>query len=152
MTIKLNEAATSLTPKSLSPKKSPHDIRRVLSSKESPSGKTKQANMLEIAPTLSLHSFTATTSNFKNSLIDRGANGGMAGSNVGIIACTFQRVNISGINNYQVTNLKVVSYNGVINTHCGLVIRIFHQYAYMPTKKTIHSSTQLEHFKNTVDG
>ena len=48
--LKLNEAATSLTPKSLSPKKSPHDIRRVLSNKDSPTVKTRQGNMLEIAP------------------------------------------------------------------------------------------------------
>ena len=108
--------------------------------------KQKQANMLEIAPTISLHSSTATTSNFKNSLIDRGANGGMAGPDIRIIACTDRCVNISSINNHQVTGLKVVSCGRVIFTHCGLVISIFHQYAYMPTNKTIHSSTQLEYF------
>ena len=75
----------------------------------------------------------------------------MAGSDVRIISCTDRRVNISGIDNHQVTDLKVVSCGGVNNTNCGLVIGIFHQYAYMPTNKTIHLSTQLEHFKNSVD-
>jgi len=86
------------------------------------------------------------------SLVDCGANGGIAGSDVCIIAkipdCT---VNICGIDNHEITEIPIVTAGGVVKTNNGEVIVVLHQYAYHGKGKTIHSSAQLEHFKNDVN-
>ena len=84
-------------------------------------------------------------------MIDRGANGGIAGDNVCIIATTDCQVNVSGINNHQLTNLKIVTAGGVCPSNQGEVVVILHQYAYNPGHQTIHSSLQMEQFGNIVD-
>ena len=87
------------------------------------------------------------------SLIDRGANGGLAGSDVWIIQKDVapRLVDVSGIDSHQVTNLPIVTVGGVVPSQRGPVIAIMHQYAYMGEGKTIHSSGQLEHYKNNVN-
>ena len=89
----------------------------------------------------------------KGSLIDRGANGGLAGSDVRIVhkAAVPRYVDVSGIDSHQVTDLPIVTVGGVVPSQRGDVIAIMHQYAYMGEGKTIHSSCQLEHFKNDVN-
>ena len=88
----------------------------------------------------------------KGSLVDRGANGGIAGTDSRIISVGTRRVDISGINNHQLDNLKVVTAGAVAKSQRGEVIIILHQYAQIPNHdRTIHSSGQLEHFKNHVD-
>jgi len=105
----------------------------------------------------SVHEMTYKVSNHRgyvddhSSLIDRGANGGLAGSNMRIIATTDRRVDISGIDNHQMTNLKIVTAGGVVPTQRGEVLGIFHQYASVPQGRTIHSSVQLESFGIKVD-
>jgi len=84
-------------------------------------------------------------------LVDRGANGGIAGNNLRIIETTGDIVDVEGIDNHQVTNIPIVTAGGVTKTNKGPVIAIFHQYAHMPTSKTIHSSGQIEYYKNEVD-
>ncbi|KAG7353772.1 hypothetical protein IV203_003127 [Nitzschia inconspicua] len=84
-------------------------------------------------------------------LVHRGANGGIAGSNLRIIKTTGDVVNVEVIDNYQVTNVPVVSGGGLTKTNKGPVIAIFHQYAHMPTSKTIHSACQIEYYENEVD-
>ena len=87
-----------------------------------------------------------------DSLVDRGANGGLAGGDVRILETVSGReVDISGIDNHQVTGLSIGTAAGVVETNRGSVICIFHQYAIIGTGKTIHSSGQIEHFKNHVD-
>ena len=78
-------------------------------------------------------------------LIDCGANGGVAGADVHVITSTHRAVNIQGIIEHQVTDLKIVTAGGVVQTQ-GPVIVIFNQYAHIGTGKTIHSSVQLEEF------
>ena len=56
-----------------------------------------------------------------SSLIDQGANGGIAGDNVRIIATTDRQVNVSGIDNHQLTDLKNVTYSPSV---CILAIRL----------------------------
>ena len=80
------------------------------------------------------------------SLIDRGANGGVAGADVRVIASTHRVVNVQGISVHQVTDLKIVMAGGVVQTQRGPVIVILNQYAHIGTGKTIHSSVQLEEF------
>ena len=84
-------------------------------------------------------------------LVDRGANGGLAGSDMGVIHKTHRKINIQGIDNHEVTGLDVVTAATLLNTSQGKVIGIFNEYAYLGKGSSIHSSGQLEWFKTNVD-
>ena len=86
-----------------------------------------------------------------NQLVDRGANGGLAGSDMRGIYKTHRKINISGIDNHEVTGLDVVTAATLLNTSLGKVIGIFNEYAYLGKGSSIHSSGQLEWFKTFVD-
>ena len=86
-----------------------------------------------------------------NQLVDRGANGGLAGSDMRVIHKTHRKINISGIDNHDVTGLDVVTAATLLNTSLGKVIGIFNEYAYLGKGSSIHSSGQLEWFKTNVD-
>ena len=60
-------------------------------------------------------------------LIDRGANGGVAGADVCVIEMTHHAINIQGVSDHQVTDLKIVTAGSVVQTQHGPVIAIFHQ-------------------------
>ena len=130
----------------------PSDLRRVLSS-----SKSKKNNKPNLHIETSVHELVYQVSNHRGyvdeqvSLVDRGANGGLAGSNMRVIATTDRLVDISGINNHQMTGLKIVTAGGVVPTQRGNVIGIFHQYAHVPQGRSIHSSVQLESFGIKVD-
>ena len=97
---------------------------------------------------MSAHKHTSS----RGALVDRGANGGLAGADVRVIARTDRKVNMSGIDNHQMTNLSIVSTGGVVQANCGEVIIIMHQYTHVPQNgKTIHSAIQLESFGTNVD-
>jgi hypothetical protein len=88
----------------------------------------------------------------RGSLIDRGANGGVAGDDVRIInQSPHRKVDIQGLDNHQVNSVPIVTAGGVMQTQNGDVIAILHQYAYHGKGKTIHSSGQLEWYKNDVN-
>jgi hypothetical protein len=80
-------------------------------------------------------------------LIDRGANGGIAGDDVWIIDCTGQQVDVQGIDNHQIVDIPIVAAGAVVKTQRGEVIVFLHQYAYTGKGRTIHSSGQLEWYK-----
>jgi len=61
-----------------------------------------------------------------SSLIDPGANGRIAGDNVRIITTTDRQVNVSGIDNHQLTNLKIVTACGVCPSNQDEVVVIVH--------------------------
>ena len=84
-------------------------------------------------------------------LVDRGANGGLAGSDMRVIYKTQHKINIQGIDNHEVTGLDVVTAATLLNTSQGKVIGIFNEYAYLGKGSSIHSSGQLEWFKTNVD-
>lgn len=85
------------------------------------------------------------------SLVDRGANGGIAGNDVRIINRTNKSVNVRGIDDHQITDIPLVTAGGVAQTQKGEVIVILHQYAFTGKGKTIHSAAQLEWYKNDVN-
>ena len=85
-------------------------------------------------------------------LVDHGANGGLAGSDMRVIHRTYRKINIQGIDNHDVTGLDVVTAATLLNTSQGKVIGIFNEYAYLGKGSSIHSSGQLEWFKTNVDG
>jgi len=78
------------------------------------------------------------------SLVDRGANGGIAGDDVRIIEKSDWTVDVRGIDNHQIVDIPIVTAGGVVKTQHGPAIVILHQYAYTGQGKTIHSSAQLE--------
>ena len=68
-----------------------------------------------------------------------------------VIYKTNRKINISGIDNHEVTGLDVVTAATLLNTSQGKVIGIFNEYAYLGKGSSIHSSGQLEWFKTYVD-
>ena len=84
-------------------------------------------------------------------LVDRGAIGGLAGSDMRVIHKPHRKINIQGIDNHEVTGFDVVTASTLLNTSQGKVIGIFNEYAYLGKGSSIHSSGQLEWFKTNVD-
>jgi Reverse transcriptase (RNA-dependent DNA polymerase) len=135
--ILVNAAKTSNT------KLPPGDIRRVMSKSS-----TRSAHM---ARTIYNASASKTTTKDTMSLIDRGANGGIAGNDVRVLFKTHRTVDIRGIDNHQLTDISIGTVGGVVDTHKGPVIAIMHQYALIGNGHSIHAPCQIEHFKNHVD-
>ena len=115
------------------------DITKVLSAKRS-----RQIQVCK-------HYIFQHANHTNNQLVDRGANGGLAGSDMRVIYKTHRKINISGIDNHEVTGLDVVTAATLLNTSLGKVIGIFNEYAYLGKGFSIHSSGQLEWFKTLVD-
>ena len=84
-------------------------------------------------------------------LIDRGANGGVAGEDVRLIARHHRTVHVHGIDNHELTDIPIDTVGGVVPSQHGPVIAILHQYAFMGRGHTIHSAGQLEWFSNEVN-
>ena len=80
----------------------------------------------------------------KGALVDRGANGGLAGSDVRAIHVSSREVDVQGIDNHRLTNIPIVTAAGVVDTQKGPVVLIMNQYAHVKHGKTIHSAAQLE--------
>ena len=91
------------------------------------------------------------SSSHYGSLIDRGANGGLAGSDVRILERTGRTVSVTGIDNHELPGLDIVSCAALLHTNHGKVVLIMHEYAYYGRGKTIHSPGQIEWFQNTCD-
>ena len=84
-------------------------------------------------------------------LIDRGANGGLAGADMKVIHTTPRKINIVGIDNHELTGLNVVTAAALLDTQKGPIIGIFHEYAHLGKGKSIHASGQMEWFNCQVD-
>ena len=115
------------------------DITKVLSAKRS-----RQIQVCK-------HYIFQHANHTNNQLVDRGANGGLAGSDMRVIYKTHRKINISGIDNHEVNGLDVVTAATLLNTSLGKVIGIFNEYAHLGKGSFIHSSGQLEWFKTHVD-
>ena len=126
------------------------DIRRVLSHTHKRPGPLPekmitidgkryiQADVHKITYNMSTGNITKSTS----SLVDRGANGGMAGSDVRLLEASDRFADITGIDEHSLMNLRISTVSGVAQSHQGPVCLIMHQYAYHGKGKTIHSSGQ----------
>ena len=62
-------------------------------------------------------------------LIDRGANGGLAGADMSVIHTTARKINIVGIDDHELTGLNVVTAAALLDTQKGPIIGVFHEYA-----------------------
>ena len=85
------------------------------------------------------------------SLVDRGANGGISGSDVRIIEKLHRHVDVQGIDNHRMNDIPIVTAGGVTKTQRGDIILILNQYAYVGKGTSIHSSPQIEAYKNKCD-
>ena len=83
------------------------DITKVLSAKRS-----RQIQVCK-------HYIFQHANHTNNQLVDRGSNGGLAGSDMRVIYKTHRKINISGIDNHEVTGLDVVTAATLLNTSLG---------------------------------
>ena len=107
-------------------------------------------------PTYHIANAKAATQHSRAALLDRGANGGLAGSaDCRIISRSADRfVNVEGIDKHQLENIPSVSCGAYspVSRHHGPVILIFHQFAGMMRGPTILSAGQLlESYSNKVN-
>jgi hypothetical protein len=84
-------------------------------------------------------------------LIDRDANGGVAGTDTRLIDKSLCSGHIQGIDDHMIKDVPIGTVGAVVNTQRGEVIAIMHQYAYTGKGGTIHSSGQLEWCGNDVN-
>ena len=85
------------------------------------------------------------------SLVDSGANGGLAGSDVRVLSKSSRKCTVTGIDQHQINGLDIVQCAALVNTNHGYVNLIMSEYAYYGKGHTIHSSGQIEWHKNQVD-
>ena len=85
------------------------------------------------------------------SLVDRGANGGLAGSDVRILSRSSRKCTGTGIDSHELQGLDVVQCAALLETNHGIVNLIMNEYNCYGKGHTIHSSGLVEWFKNSVD-
>ena len=85
------------------------------------------------------------------SLVDRGANGGHAGSDVRILSISSRKCTVTGIDQHQINGLDIVQCAALVKPNHGYVNLIMNEYAYYGKGHTIHSSGQIEWNINQVD-
>ena len=76
------------------------------------------------------------------SIVDRGANGGLAGSDERILSKSSRKCTVTGIDQHQINGLEIVQCPALVNTNHAYVNLIINEYAY---------SGQIEWHKNLVD-
>ena len=84
-------------------------------------------------------------------LVDRGVNSGLAGSDVRILFRSSRKCTVTGIDSLELQGLDVVQCAALVETNHGIVNLIMNEYACYGKGHTIHSSGQIEWFKNSVD-
>ena len=84
-------------------------------------------------------------------LIDRGANGGLAGADMRVIHTTPRKINIVGIDDQKLTGLNVVTAAALLDTQKGPIIGVFHEYAHLGKGRSVHAAGQMEWFNCQVD-
>ena len=84
-------------------------------------------------------------------MVDRGANGGLAGSDVRILSISSRKCTVTAIDSHELQGLDVVQCAALVQTNHGIVNLIMNEYACYGEGHTIHFSGQIEWFKNSVD-
>ena len=144
------------------PNSHPADVRSVLSQPvKTPKVQIKEEELIinghKYVRQVQIHDIqyrvSQASSRKKGSLIDRGANGGIAGSDTRVIERHAHRtVDIRGIDNHEICSIPIVNAGAIVRSQRGEVVAIFNQYAYHPAQgRSIHSSCQLESFANDVN-
>ena len=86
-------------------------------------------------------------------LVDRGENGIVAGADYVWIGGpdTPRYVNITGMDNHQLTDIRIGTVGALAQSNYGKVILIFHEAAHVGRNQTILSAIQMTHYYNRVD-
>ena len=84
-------------------------------------------------------------------LVDRGANGGLAGSDVRILSTSSRKCTVTGIDNHEIPGLDLVQCAALVQTNHHMVNLIMNEYVYCGRGHSIHSSCQIEWYTNIVD-
>ena len=132
----------------------PGDIRRILSqpaTAQPSTSNTKAKKSVTVVKQHVTYRVSAHMTQTPRSLVDRGANGGVAGKDVRVIFKTPRSVNIQGIDNHQLCDVDIGTVGGVTHTQDGPVILIMHQYALFGKGRTIHAPGQMEWNGLSVD-
>ena len=85
------------------------------------------------------------------SLVDRGANGGLAGSDDRVLSTSSRKCTVTGIDNHEIPGWDLVQCAALVKTNHGMVNLIMNEYAYYGRGHSIHSSGQIEWYTNTLD-
>ena len=85
------------------------------------------------------------------SFVDRGVNGGLAGSDVTVLNTSSRKCTITGIDNHEIPGPDLVQCAALVDTNYGIVNLIMNEYGYHGRGHSIHSSGQIEWCTNTVD-
>ena len=85
------------------------------------------------------------------SLVHRGANGGLAGSDVRILSTSPRKCTVTGIDNHEIPGLDLVQCAALVQTIHGIVNLIMNEYPYYGRGYSIYSSGQIKWYTNTVD-
>jgi hypothetical protein len=130
------------------------DLRKMLSQHQQWDKASVMINRVEYVA--KVHDVMYQVSNHKQTtlplaLIDRSANGGVAGSDTRLIDKSLHSVHIQGIDDHMIKDVPIGTVGAVVNTQRGEVIAIMHQYAYTGKGGTIHSSGQLEWCGNNIN-
>ena len=78
-------------------------------------------------------------------LVDRGANGGVAGSDVRILSRSSRKCTVTGIDSPELQGLDVVQCAALVETNHGIVNLIMNEYACYGKGHTIHFSVMNEY-------
>ena len=73
------------------------------------------------------------------SLVDRGANGGLAGADVHVLERTGRKVSLTGIDDHELPGLDIVPCVALIQTNHGQGNMLMHENAYYGRGNTIHT-------------
>ena len=106
------------------------------------------SDLLDQPGSLDPFTYSVSKSNItsERALVDRGANGGIAGADCVVIDAPMvpRTAYCTGIGNHQLVGVPIKTVGAFVESQRGGVICIFHEMAYLGTNKTILSSIQLE--------
>ncbi|KAL7577287.1 hypothetical protein ACA910_002031 [Epithemia clementina (nom. ined.)] len=111
---------------------------------------TKPSHPCEIKMAAHSHVAHAQASHV-GSLVDCGANGGLAGAVACVLSHSAHKISVTGIGNHELSNLDIVTCAGIININHGRIVLIMNEYAYYGQGNLIHSAGQIEWYKKQVD-
>ena len=99
------------------------------------------------------HCNQSSSSSYRGSLIDRGANGGILGDDAIVHRSPYpaREVDVTGIDQHTMPTMKLVDATAKVQSQRGPIIIFLHNYAYYGKYKTIHSAAQIDHYNNKVD-
>ena len=85
------------------------------------------------------------------SLVNRGANGSLAGADDHVLERTGRKVSVTGIDDFELLGLDIVTCVVLIQTNHGKVNMLMHEHASYGRGNNIHSPCQIQWFNNRCD-